>query len=363
MAVGVHARHPKTARRERRVLGAQARRRVVCERRVRELTRQAATAEQVEVQTDIGASRQLGKRGVEGRSVRERGHAIEAPRGHAAREPRIDRRAEAQVVATHERLRGARPRTRAPRAVRREPDIARPDAERVDAGVERTVEPHPGCARTRRHGHGPRHEPQALTVREQDQLQVPREALRAQARDEILRDVPAHGLQAGLRVAERQSEQHGGGEVVDARERAARKRPVEVGVRVVLAADGEVGAGGLEACHQRFDVARRDLEVGVVEHDDRLRGGRTPGRQRAPLAAIALVGEHADARVLRCHGPRGISGAVAAPVVDHEDLERTLPLVQAPREATQVGIDVGRLVEGRQEDREARAHPRDPTRS
>ena len=239
-----------------------------------------------------------------------------------------------------------------------ETDGAREDAQRVEARVQRAGQAHARDPRRGLHVYGPGDEAPPLAMRGEHELEVPGEALRAQARHEVGRDRAAHGLQAGLRVAQRQAEEQRGRELVEARERAPQRRPAQLRLGVVLAADGDVGVGRLEPGEQRRDVARRDLQVGVEEHDQRhARGGAARG-ERAPLAAVVLVHQHAHARVGGGDGARLRRRGVAAAVVDDDHLEGTAVVLEPRNEAAQVRRDVLGLVVGREQDGDARAHRR-----
>src|ERR1035437_3977321 len=139
--------------------------------------------------------------------------------------------------------------------------------------------------------------------------------------EQFAADVTPEGLEAALGVMQTWQQQSLDEEVEDAAHRLAVDRLVDLDQAPVERprADRDVSAV-LDRADQRLSVGYRRREVGVGEEDDVALRCQDPGADRGALAKVDLVANEADIGALPVHRVNRGDGAIAAPVIDHDDL-------------------------------------------
>jgi len=110
-------------------------------------------------------------------------------------------------------------------------------------------------------------------------------------------------------------------------------------------------------CHGRGEPAEvRDLEllISVGEEDERLRSAHETGAHGTAVSAARPVVDDRDPRIRLRERVRDLPGVVAAPVVDHDDLDAVRILGKCGQRLRHHGRDVQLLVTRREEERETR---------
>jgi hypothetical protein len=187
-------------------------------------------------------------------------------------------------------------------------------------------------------------DPRPRGLRLGDQLGADRGAVGGEV--EALHDLAPHQLERAVDVAHRDVEEH-----VDERvPRGGVGPPVQaVGARDAVA-DDEVVVD--RERQELLELAHVELQVRVGHEHPRQPGGGDAGAQRRAVAVVALVHEDAHARVLGGAQLGHAAGAVAAAVVDDDDLVRLGDALGGARGLVDGAPDVRRLVVARQDDRE-----------
>ena len=155
--------------------------------------------------------------------------------------------------------------------------------------------------------HRPLGEPEPLGRREHDHVAVPVGAARQGLHH--FAPIRLHGVQ----VRHRDSEEPATQPVVDPRDEALFVVPL-------LGAGHEVRFVRDDRLHQCGNVGRPILQVRGIEHEDAAAGRVGAGLEGVGDAAPAAVGDDPDEGVLGGQLVQHVGGAVAAAVVDHDDL-------------------------------------------
>ncbi len=179
---------------------------------------------------------------------------------------------------------------------------------------------------------------------------VEREPLDEDARQHALQHLAAKDLEPGLRVLDGEAEHQPDDRVVDRAVDAPDERIVDLGFRVALAADHDVGAGAVHDVEELRQLRGMEVHVGVQEDDVVAAGEPGAAHQRVALAQVFVVADHAHAgRIGRDELERLVVREVLASVVDDDDLV-VVVLSEGDDDLAQIVEDVRRLVVGRHDD-------------
>ena len=178
----------------------------------------------------------------------------------------------------------------------------------------------------------------AVRVGDGEHLEVEGEAFDEHAVEGPLQRLAPEKLHAGLGVGRREADEQFDEAVVDAAGDSAHEGVVDLGVGMALGANDDVGAVAEHDIEEVRNFFRQEIEVGVEEEDVRASAEVEAAADGVALAGVGVENQRADdiGRLVRDR-LNGFGRAVAAAVVDHDNLEGNLPRKQVADAADVAG--------------------------
>ena len=165
----------------------------------------------------------------------------------------------------------------------------------------------------------------AVRVGDGEHLKIEGEAFDEHAVEGPLQGLAPEELHAGLGVGRREADEQLDDAVVDPTGESAHEGIVDLGIGMAFGADDDVGAVAEHDVEEAGNLLGKKVEIGVEEEDVRAAAEVEAVADGVALAGVGVENQRADdvGRLVRDRLD-GFGRAIAAAVVDHDDLEGDL---------------------------------------